>query len=51
MNLANSAATFTQAAFERKSAKTDPGQFDLALKDLETAIEIVQAEEGDHVAP
>ncbi|MDP9629088.1 UNVERIFIED_ORG: hypothetical protein J2W85_001149 [Ensifer adhaerens] len=49
--MATSAATFTQAAFERKSAKTDPGQFDLALKDLETAIEIVQAEEGADVAP
>ncbi len=31
-------ATFKQAAFGRKSEKTDPDQFDLALEDLESAI-------------
>jgi transposase len=38
-------AAFKQAAFGRKSEKTDPDQFDLALEDLETAIAAVQAEE------
>ncbi len=31
-------AAFKQAAFGRKSEKTDPDQFDLALEDLETAM-------------
>lgn len=30
-------AAFRQAAFGRKSEKSDPDQFDLALEDLETA--------------
>ena len=38
-------AAFRQAAFGRKSEKTDPDQFDLALEDLETAIAAVQAED------
>ena len=38
-------AAFKQAAFGRKSEKTDPDQFDLALEDLETAIAAVQAED------
>ena len=38
-------AAFKQAAFGRKSEKTDPDQFDLALEDLETAIASIHAEE------
>jgi transposase len=38
-------AAFKQAAFGRKSEKTDPDQFDLALEDLETAIATVHAED------
>ena len=38
-------AAFKQTAFGRKSEKTDPDQFDLALEDLETAIAAVQAED------
>ncbi|MBY3252470.1 IS66 family transposase [Rhizobium laguerreae] len=38
-------AAFKQAAFGRKSEKTDPDQFDLALEDLETAIAAIHAEE------
>lgn len=38
-------AAFKQAAFGRKSEKTDLDQFDLALEDLETAIAAVQAED------
>jgi transposase len=44
-------AAFRQAAFGRKSEKTDPDQFDLALEDLETAIAVIHAEEdADRVA-
>lgn len=45
-------AAFRQAAFGRKSEKTDPDQFDLALEDLETAIAVIHAEEDaeDRVA-
>lgn len=38
-------AAFKRAAFGRKSEKSDPGQFELALEDLETAIAAVHAEE------
>lgn len=38
-------AAFKQAAFGRKSEKSDPDQFELALEDLETAIAAVHAEE------
>ncbi|MBB4253016.1 hypothetical protein FHT69_003876 [Rhizobium sp. BK008] len=38
-------AAFKQAAFGRKSEKSDPEQFDLALEDLETAIAAVHAED------
>ncbi len=38
-------AAFKQAAFGRKSEKTDPDQFDLALEDLETAIAAIHAED------
>ena len=38
-------ATFRQAAFGRRSEKSDPDQFELALEDLETAIAAVHAEE------
>lgn len=38
-------AAFRQAAFGHKSEKTDPEQFDLALKDLETAMVAVHAED------
>jgi len=38
-------AAFKQAAFGRKSEKSDPAQFELALEDLETAIAAVHAEE------
>jgi transposase len=38
-------AAFKQAAFGRKSEKTDPEQFDLALEDLETAIAVIHAED------
>jgi transposase len=38
-------AAFRQAAFGRKSEKGDPGQFELALEDLETAIAAVYAAE------
>ena len=40
-------AAFKQAAFGRKSEKSDPDQFELALEDLETAIAAVHAEEAD----
>jgi transposase len=43
-------AAFKQAAFGRKSEKTDPDQFDLALEDLETAIAAVQAEDDADAA-
>ena len=43
--LENLVAAFRQAAFGRRSEKTDPDQFELALEDLETAIAAVQAEE------
>ena len=38
-------AAFRQAAFGRRSEKSDPDQFELALEDLETAIATVHAEE------
>lgn len=38
-------AAFKQAAFGRKSEKSTPDQFELALEDLETAIAAVHAEE------
>ena len=38
-------AAFKQAAFGRKSEKSDPDQFGLALEDLETAIAAIRAEE------
>ncbi len=38
-------AAFRQAVFGRKSEKSDPDQFELALEDLETAIAEVHAEE------
>lgn len=38
-------AAFKQAAFGRRSEKTDPDQFDLALEDLETAMAAIHAEE------
>ncbi len=38
-------AAFKQAAFGRKSEKTDPDQFDLALEDLETALAVIHAED------
>ena len=42
-------AAFKQAAFGRKSEKSDPDQFELALEDLETAIAAVHAEEAADV--
>jgi len=38
-------AAFKQAAFGRKSERTDPDQFDLALEDLETAMAAIHAED------
>lgn len=38
-------AAFKQASFGRKSEKTDPDQFDLALEDLETAMAVIHAED------
>lgn len=38
-------AAFKQAAFGRKSEKTDPDQFDLALEDLEMAMAAIHAED------
>lgn len=38
-------AAFKQAAFGRRSEKSDPDQFELALADLETAIAAIHAEE------
>jgi transposase len=45
-------AAFKQAAFGRRSEKSDPDQFELALEDLETAIAVIHAEEDteDRVA-
>ena len=45
-------AAFRQATFGRKSEKSDPDQFDLALEDIETAIAVIHAEEDaeDRVA-
>ncbi len=36
-------AAFMQAAFGRKSEKTDPDQFNLALEDVETAMAAIHA--------
>jgi hypothetical protein len=44
-------AAFKQAAFGRKSEKTDPEQFDLALEDLETANAAIHAEDEADTAP
>ncbi|MEP7454120.1 IS66 family transposase [Phyllobacterium sp. SB3] len=44
-------AAFKQAAFGRKSEKSDPEQFDLALEDLETAIAAIHAEDEADTAP
>ncbi|MBB3166272.1 hypothetical protein FHS25_006789 [Rhizobium laguerreae] len=38
-------AAFKRAAVGRKSEKTDPDQFDLALEDLETAMAAIHAED------
>src|SRR5690606_27666725 len=38
-------AAFRQAAFGRKSEKSNPDQFELALEDLETAMALIHAEE------
>ncbi len=38
-------AAFKQAVFGRKSEKSDPDQFELALEDLETAMVVIHAEE------
>jgi transposase len=38
-------AAFKQAVFDRKSEKSDPDQFELALEDLETAMAVIHAEE------
>jgi transposase len=38
-------AAFKQAAFGRRSEKSDPEQFELALEDLETAMAVIHAEE------
>lgn len=38
-------AAFRQAAFGRRSEKSDPDQFELALEDLETAMAEIRAEE------
>jgi transposase len=38
-------AAFKEAAFGRRSEKSDPDQFELALEDLETAIAVIHAEE------
>ncbi|EKF57653.1 transposase IS66 [Agrobacterium albertimagni AOL15] len=38
-------SAFKQAAFGRKSEKSDPDQFDLALEDLETAMAAIHAED------
>jgi len=38
-------AAFKQAVFGRRSEKSDPDQFELALEDLETAMAVIHAEE------
>ena len=38
-------AAFKHAVFGRKSEKSDPDQFELALEDLETAVAVIHAEE------
>ena len=38
-------AAFKQAVFGRKSEKSDPDQFELALEDLETAMAVIHGEE------
>lgn len=38
-------AAFKQAAFGRRSEKSDPDQFELALEDLETAMAVIHAED------
>ena len=44
-------AAFKQAAFGRRSEKTDPDQFELSLEDLETAIAAVAAEDEATPSP
>jgi transposase len=39
-------AAFKQAAFGRRSEKSDPDQFELALEDFETAMAVIHAEEN-----
>jgi len=38
-------AAFRQATFGRRSEKSDPDQFELALEDLETAMAVIHADE------
>lgn len=42
-----SVAVFKQAIFGRKSEKSDPEQFELALEDMETAMAVIHAEEDN----
>ncbi|RJE85480.1 IS66 family transposase [Paracoccus onubensis] len=44
-------AAFKQAAFGRKSEKSDPDQFELALEDIETAIAAINADEDADTSP
>ena len=46
-------AAFKQALFGRRSEKTDPDQFDLALEDIETGLAVVEAaaEADDTLTP
>ncbi|TCU19531.1 GMC oxidoreductase [Rhizobium laguerreae] len=43
-------AAFKRAAFGRKSEKTDPDQFDLALEDLETAMAAADSNSRHHIS-
>jgi transposase len=49
--LARLIAAFKQAAFGRRSEKTDPDRFELSLEDLETAIAAVKAEDEATPSP
>lgn len=44
-------AAFKQAVFSRKSEKSDPDQFELALEDLETAMAVIHAEDDAEDRP
>lgn len=44
-------AAFKQAAFGRRSEKSDPDQFELALEDLETAIAVTRADAAGRDQP